>query len=134
MMRSQVLALILVACAGSQARHDDLMGALRVYSEGVRWKRFNDAVAFIKPLERERFLDARDELEDFLIDEYEIERVKFAKDKATVRMKYTWHLDSAGRVHDTWTEQNWERDGKSWLLVSEEHKRGEKMPGVDDDP
>ena len=111
--------LALVAAAGCAARPnttEDLAGEVRAYSEGVRWRRYEDAAAKLPPALREAFLDAHDELdEDLFVDDYEIARLKLHRDRnsAIVQVKYTWHLDSVGVVHDTVVEQRWRRHGKA---------------------
>ena len=132
--------LALVAAAGCAARPnttEDLAGEVRAYSEGVRWRRYEDAAAKLPPALREAFLDAHDELdEDLFVDDYEIARLKLHRDRnsAIVQVKYTWHLDSVGVVHDTVVEQRWRRHGKAWLREEEYRRRGEPMPGLEDAP
>lgn len=131
------VALAVSACAGREKAQEDFLDRLREYQEGLRWRRYEAAVAYRLPSEREAFLDARDELDDELrIDDYEIERVKFSDGRkaAIVQVRYVWHLDSVGVVHETVVEQGWERRGNAWVIVAERIKRGEKMPGVPEKP
>ena len=137
MTRALALLLVLAAsCAGSAKEGEDLLGEVRLYSEGVRWRRYEDAAARIPPGEREQFLDQREALDEELrIDDYEIHRIKVSKqDGAVVQVKYTWHLDSVGVVYDTVVEQVWEKRGVRWLLLAESRKRGERMPGLNEEP
>jgi hypothetical protein len=123
--------LVLVACAGSLKKSEDLMTDVRTYQEGLRWRKYDMAADYVPGPERERFLEERDEVDrDLRIDDYELERVKLedGRERALVRVKYTWHLDSVGAVHDTVVEQSWERQGKVWRIVGSAHKRGEEMP------
>jgi hypothetical protein len=121
-------------CGSTQrASSEDLMGEIRFYLEGVRWQRYQDAVARLPPERREAFLDEREELdEDLRIDDYEIERVKVSADgrAAVVQVKYTWHLNSVGLVRTTVSELAWQRHGKHWLVMAEVRKRGHEMPGL----
>jgi len=136
-MRAFLLGVVLCACGSSPKDGEDLLGEVRFYSEGVRWKKYEDAAARIPPGEREAFLDQKESLDDELhIDDYEIARVKLkdGKEGAVVQVKYTWHLDSVGVVYDTVVEQIWERRGVRWLRVAESRKRGERMPGLDEGP
>lgn len=137
--RSVVVLLLLgvAGCASPQKKTEDFLDDVRLYQEGLRWRRYDDAAARRLPAEREDFLDAREELdEDLRIDDYEIERVKFASKRsaAVIQVKFYWHLDSVGSVHETVVEQAWEMRGKSWLIVAEARKRGEPMPGVPERP
>jgi hypothetical protein len=121
------------ACGAAPKSSETLMDSVRGYHDGLRWQRYPTAASMIPPAERDLFLDERDEIADDLrISEYEIMRVSFddGQDRAVLRVRYTWHRDSEGIVHDTTAEQNWERHGKRWLLVEEERVRGEPMPGV----
>jgi hypothetical protein len=131
------LALSLAAagagCGAAPKASETLMDSVRGYHDGLRWQRYPTSATMIPPAERDLFLDERDEIADDLrISEYEITRVSFddGQDRAVLRVRYTWFLDSQGTVHDTTSEQRWERRGKRWLLVEEERVRGEPMPGV----
>lgn len=129
---SAVLVL-LAACAGSAQTRQSFMGAVRGYNDGLRWQRFTHSAAFIPPAERGEFVDEREELADDLrIDDYELSRVRLDQrgNRAEVQVKYTWHRDSKGLVHDTTTLQKWERHGKQWQMTEEARVRGEEMPGV----
>jgi hypothetical protein len=136
-----LLVLVLIAAAGcGKTRKDhteDLLRSSMRYQEGLRWSRFEDAAVLRPPPEREAFLDERDELsEDLKIDEYEVLRVHVTGEQrqARVQVKYTWHLDSVGVVHETVADQHWERHEHGWMLLDEWYKRGKKMPGLPDDP
>src|SRR5687767_3169217 len=132
-MRAVLIVLALVGCGGQQKPADDLLFDVRGYQEGLRWRRYEDSAARIKPSAREDFLDRRDELDEELrVDDYEIMRVKLTDQGkgATVQVKITWHMDGVGVVKDTVVEQSWERHKVGWILVAEKHKRGDEMPGV----
>lgn len=128
------LALV-VSCAGPPRRGgEQLTTDLRGYNEALRWRRYDDAAARLPVVEREAFLDARQELdEDLRIDEYEVERIKLSKDEKTavVQVRYVWHLDSIGVVHETIQEQDWEFQPPGWLLIAERRKRGHPLPLVE---
>lgn len=107
--------------------------AVRTYNEGVRWERFEMAAGHVPPIRRDEFIDRRDQLhEDLRINDYKVVRVRYDKTggRARVHVKYTWHLDSRGVVHETHTVQSWERHSRQWLLDTERHLRGEPIPGV----
>jgi hypothetical protein len=136
-MRFLAVVLVVAACAGSaQERNEALTDDVRSFQDGVRWKRYEEAAAFVPPDRREKFLDDRDEIDhDLRIDDFEVERVKVGSgaSEAIVQVRFTWHLDSVGAVHETVVDERWKKAGKSWHIVSAEHKRGEKMPAVIDD-
>jgi hypothetical protein len=125
--------LLLVGCAGGVKAREDLMYDVRSFQEGLRWRKYDMAADYVPAPSRERFLDAHDDVDaDLRIDDYELMRVKVLDDpaRAEIRVKYTWHLDSVGSVHDTVVEQSWVRQGKVWRIVASEHRRGEEMPRV----
>jgi len=131
-MNMRWLAVIgLVACGGGMNRTEDLLTDVRTFQEGIRWRKYEMSADYVPAAARERFLDQQDVIDkDLRIDDYELERIKVENDqtKARVTVKYTWHLDSVGTVHDTVVEERWERQGKVWRVVASEHKRGEDMP------
>jgi hypothetical protein len=130
--RILLVLAVLAGCGAAPKRADDLMDAVRGYNEGVRWERFPIAAARVPPREREEFVDERDQIADDLrISDYEVMRVKGdGERRASVDIKYTWYLDSAGVVHETRAIQRWERHGRAWLIVAERRLRGEPMPGL----
>jgi hypothetical protein len=126
------LAVAASGCAGRQ-RTPELDTEVRAFGDGIRWQKLAEAAARIPLRERADFLAEREELgDDLRIADFEIERIDLHGDghTASVKVQWTWMLDSRGIVHKTWTEQAWELHGKSWLMVSEERHRGEEMPGV----
>jgi hypothetical protein len=131
-MRWLLLAAVLAAgCGGGgAAAGEDLIGHVRVFQEGLRWRRYDQAADHVPAPVRARFLDAHDELDrELRIDDYEIVRVTLAgKTEATVRVRYTWHLESVGRVHETTVDERWRRQGKVWRIVSADHRHGEPLP------
>jgi hypothetical protein len=131
-MAMRALMLVsLVACSNAGARSEDLLTDVRTFQEGLRWRKYEMAADHVPATVRERFLEAHDELdEDLRIDDYELMRVKLesAGNDAYVRVKYTWHRESVGTVHETVVEQHWERQGKVWRIVASEHQRGERLP------
>ena len=123
-------AVTWAACAGGNSRGDRLMNDLRAFHEGIRWRRYDQAADFVPLPARDRFMAGREALDDDLrVADYEIERVKWRGDRdVTVQVRYTWHLDSRGVVHETVVEESWFKAGKGWILQGEERKRGEPMP------
>ena len=127
-----VLALVVCgACSGGMSRTEDLLTDVRTFQEGIRWRKYDMAADYVPAASRERFLEMQEVIDkDLRIDDYELERIKVEEGQtaARVSVKYTWHLDSVGTVHDTVVEERWERQGKVWRVVASEHKRGEEMP------
>src|SRR5262245_8868763 len=110
MMRA-VLLVSLIACASSSTRSADLLNDVRTFQEGLRWRKYEMAADYVPAAMRERFLDAHEEMDNELrVDDYEMQRVKVESggNDAYVRVKYTWHRESVGTVHETVTEQHWE--------------------------
>lgn len=136
--RLALLALLasiaLSGCAATQRKTEPLADSVRVYNDGVRWQRFDEAATRLPASLRDDFLDQRDQLhEDLRISDYEIIRVRQdAKGKrARVQIKYTWYLDSRGKVHETHAVQTWQQGEEIWILKGERFLRGEPMPGLE---
>ena len=129
----RLLALLLVAaCSQSGAKKtEDLVADVKDFQEGLRWRDYDQAANHLQAEQRTRFLDAHDDLDsDLRIDDYEVMRVHLTDQRtaATVRVKYTWHRDSVGTVHETIVDQRWELQGKVWRITGSEHKQGEELP------
>jgi hypothetical protein len=128
-----VVSLALTGCAGLGKKTPELPEEAKAYGDALRWQKLPEAAARIPPREREDFLAEREEISDDLrIGDWEFERIDWAAPgrRASVLVKWTWHLDSRGLVHDTTSIQKWELHGQRWLMVGEVRKRGEPMPGV----
>jgi len=131
MKKFLLLSLLAAGCGGLPSKGEPLIDSVMLYNDGVRWERLTHAAARVPPAAREDFLDVREELaEDLQISDWEVERVREKGSRATVRVKYTWYLDTVGTVHETHADQAWERRGKAWLLIDEQRTRGEPMPGL----
>lgn len=139
-MNSKLLGWVLVAavaggCGPAGKRQTPLIDQLREFNESVRWQQFDKAALSVPVLEREDFLDEREELaEDLEIDDFVIKRMRYrnARTWARVDVLYTWHLDSRGIVHKTTARQIWEVSGKAWIITAETRVRGEPMPGLNE--
>ena len=124
-----LVCLLLLGCGVGMGKNEDLMFDVRTFQEGLRWRKYDMAANHVPAAAREQFLEAHEDVdEDLRIDDYELEQVKITDEGATIRVKYTWHLDSVGTVHDTVCEQRWERQGKVWRIIGNARKRGEEMP------
>jgi hypothetical protein len=129
-----VLALAAAACGAAQREPEPLDQSVRVYNEGVRWQRFDDAASRLPADRRDDFLDQRDQLHDDLrISEYDVIRVRYdnKQRRARVQIKYTWYLESRGVVHETHAVQTWHRGEEIWVMRGERYLRGERMPGLE---
>ena len=135
-MKRLILLAVLASCGGAQQRTDDLLEAVRMYNDGVRWDRFPMAATRVPAKEREQFLDDREDLEkDLHISDYELVRVGSAKgENARIEVKYTWFKESEGVVRETRAVQTWERHGKTWMIVEEHRVKGPEMPGLAEPP
>jgi hypothetical protein len=136
-MKHAILVILTFAgaCAGPSGQGYALSDAVRAYTEGVKWERFDAAAAVIPPRERDLFLDERDQLaKDLRITETEILRLTQRGRRAEVHVKLTWYRDSEGVVRTSVAAQRWERQGKAWRLVDEHRARGDEMPGLREDP
>lgn len=132
MKRMIVAVIVFAACGGAQQRTDDLLEAVHMYNDGVRWDRYAMASTLVPAKEREQFLDDREDLEkDLHISDYELVRVGSAKGStATIEVKYTWFKESEGVVRETRAMQTWQRHGKAWMIVDEKRLKGPEMPGL----
>jgi hypothetical protein len=137
--RLVLLALLVLAamaaagCGAAQREPEPLDQAVRVYNDGLRWERFDEAASRLPADRRDDFLDERDQLHDDLrISDYETIRVRFdgKQRRARVQVKYTWYLESRGVVHETHAVQTWHRGDEIWVMRGERHLRGETMPGL----
>jgi hypothetical protein len=120
-------------CGAAQREPEPLDQAVRVYNEGLRWQRFDEAASRLPADRRDDFLDQRDQLHDDLrISDYDVIRVRYdgKQRRARVQVKYTWYLESRGVVHETHAVQTWHRGAEIWVMRGERHLRGETMPGL----
>lgn len=139
---AMMLALVVTTsvgagCGSSMKQSEDVMTAVRTYGDGLRWQRHAMAASKLPPAERSDFLLERDVLaEDLRINGYDVVSVEGGKDRnrTIIVLKYTWYGDREGIVRDTYARQEWERHGKVWILIKEEHLRGESMPGLAEPP
>jgi hypothetical protein len=129
-----IAAIALAGCAAAQRKTEPLADSVRAYNDSVRWQRFDDAATRLPPDRRDDFLDQRDQLhEDLRISDYEVIRVRNDPKgrRARVQIKYTWYLDSNGKVRETHAVQTWHQGDEVWILRGERFLRGEPMPGLE---
>jgi hypothetical protein len=127
------IALAGPGCAATQRKAEPLDYSVRAYNDGVRWQRFDEAATRLPADRRDDFLDQRDQLhEDLRVSDYEIIRVRHDSKgrQARVQIKYTWYLESSGKVHETHAVQTWHQGDTVWILRGERFLRGEPMPGL----
>ena len=110
---------------------DKVTEAARLYNEGVRWSKLEQAVKYLPKADARIFVDRMTALEDELefgdCDMVELTLDK-KHDKATARMSYIWIMKRRGLLEKTTTEQTWvEKDGK-WIMKHEVRLRGSPLP------
>lgn len=135
-MKHAILVILILAtgCVPPSGQAYALTDAVRTYTEGVKWERFEAAAAVIPPRERDGFLDERDLLaKDLRITDTEVLRITQRERRAEVHVKLTWYSDREGVVRESVAAQRWERHGKLWHLVDEHRARGDEMPGLRED-
>jgi hypothetical protein len=130
-------ALLLVAvgpgCGAGTRGPEPLANAVRLYNDGVRWERFDQAAQKRPFAQRDDFLDERDQVhEDLRIHDYEVVRVRYGPQRlrARVHVKYSWYLNSRGVVRETHAVQRWEQQESLWIVTGETRLRGAPMPGL----
>jgi hypothetical protein len=110
---------------------DRVTEAARLYNEGVRWNKIEQAVGYLPKEDQRIFVDRMSALEDELEfgDSDMVELTLDKKhDKATARMTYIWIMKRRGLLEKTTTEQTWvEKDGK-WIMKREVRLRGSPLP------
>jgi hypothetical protein len=133
-MRRLALLLVLpfTACfMEGYSMRDKVTEAARLYNEGVRWSKLEQAVKYLPKDDARIFVDRMTALEDELefgdADMVELTLDK-KHDKATARMSYIWMLKRRGLLEKTTTEQTWvEKDGR-WIMKCEVRLRGSPLP------
>jgi hypothetical protein len=117
---------------------DRVTEATRDYNDGVRWDMLERAAGHLPQTARSRFYERHKNLEDDLeIADYEIVSLELDKsdkkmNRATCRVQYTWTLKNVGLVRKTTTEQKWEEQGSSWVMVAETRKKGSPLTLFDE--
>lgn len=119
-------------CAFGEIRPDDpfkrqfsLEDAQKEYTDYVRWSKFEDAVAFVRPEERRAYLSRMPEFDvirftDWDVTPWEFEDVD-AKNKAIIEVTYRGYSMRTPIEVKIIEIQTWEREGKgnSWSVRSE---------------
>lgn len=121
----------LASCASAK-QGDTLADSVRQYNDGVRWERFAVAAVHVPPKERSTFVDEADErAHDLKITDYEVLKIAPKSDReASVQIKVSWYRESEGLLRETQALQSWEKHGKTWWMVDEQHVKGQEMPGL----
>src|ERR1041385_6816909 len=134
-MRTILLVVLLAACTPPKSG-DTLGDSIRIYNDGVRWERFQNAAVHVPAAERSTFVDAADErAKDVKITDYDVVKVEQKTDRVAIaQVKMSWYKDSEGTLHETQSVQTWERHGKTWLMVDESRLKGTEMPGLREPP
>jgi hypothetical protein len=126
--------VLLAACGGGlgPAATETLTDSVRIYNDGVRWQRWDNAASYLPVKDRGKWVDDSDaRAKDLKITEYDVVRIDPKGDReAKVQIKMSWYKTSEATVHETHSMQTWERHGKDWTLVDETRQRGDEMPGL----
>jgi len=126
--------IVLAACGGGlgQSASENLADSVRIYNDGIRWQRFQNAANFVPPKDRGKWVDDEDaRAKDLKITEYDVVRIDPKGEAlAKVQIKMSWYKETSATVHETHAMQTWERHGKDWLIVDETRARGDEMPGL----
>jgi len=126
--------VMLAACGGGlgPSATESLTDSVRIYNDGIRWQRFDNAANFVPPKDRGKWVDDEDaRSKDLKISEYDVVRIDPKGERlAKVQIKLSWYKNSSVTVHETHSMQTWERHGKNWIIVDETRERGDEMPGL----
>jgi hypothetical protein len=109
---------------------DRVTNAAREYNDDVRWGRFDQAASHVAKAKRQRFVERRSALEEELqIADYEVTGIEVDKKKntATARVQYSWTLRSRQLVEKTTTKQEWEQEGREWIMAKETRLSGSPL-------
>src|SRR5579862_8598247 len=117
MTRALILAVALAACAAPKAT-ESLSDTIRSYNDSIRWERYEVAAVHLPAKERSERLDEWDErAHDLKITDYDIVKVdQKGPREARVTIKLSWYLESEGKLHETHTQQVWERHDRDWIM------------------
>jgi len=121
-----IVALVgIPACAATAANGDPLDICVSRYNEGLRWKRLNNASAFVVPERRAAFMRrylSREE--DLHIESLEVRAVTKIDEAAVPTFDVTVvaeaYLMPSTVLQKTVLTERWEQREGSWLLVASE--------------
>lgn len=131
-------ALLLTGCAAAQKKspserlHDAAVG----YYDGLRWKVYRQAAAFLPAGEQADFIRRKEAERDAVsVLEYELRRLELGPDgeQAVVEVEYTWHKMPSTTLRTTRVQQRWQRVEDAWLMMEQTEVKKD-APAKDDAP
>lgn len=132
-MKPQValcLAGLLAGCLASGASREKAMTAVRVYSDAVRWSKYEDLEKHLgTSIKNQRMTALQDVASQIDFLDYEVLNIKDATEKpkepqVKAQVEYTWSLRDEGVVKKTNVTQTWILEDGHWVIDREERRGG----------
>jgi hypothetical protein len=136
MRRALLLLAFLLAggCYAPMGPREELVWAVREYSDGIRWNKIDQSARHLPVEKRQPFAERYGAVEDELeVVDYEVQRVEYDRktDSAEVRVDISWSLKRRGVIERTVLQQHWEQKGHLWMLARQSVVRGTPLPLLD---
>lgn len=125
-----LVAVVLAAssCSGgtyNSAEH--LRDSVNHFNDAIRWGQHFRAAEWVQADHRNLWLsERRDWGDDLRIADYEVLDTQIGETgrTATVRVSMDWYRLSVGEVESSMLTQQWVKEGRTWVMASEEVTEG----------
>ena len=120
-----VAAGALSMMVGCPPKHELLYQSVSEFNNGLRWKKWEDAGAFMPPGLRVAFLQSleKEKADDRLnITDFEVKEVLLDDEAkhAVVRVRLAWYFNDSGIEKKSLIIQKWERIEDKWAMMAME--------------
>jgi hypothetical protein len=123
-----LVALLLGGCM-IRSNKENLQDALLKYNAAVRWGRTEWMAELVPKEKRSTLMARRQEFGDLQITGCQVGEVKVkGSNKALAVVRVDWYMMRSGRLHTSFIEQTWKREGERWFITKQRLVRGAPYP------
>jgi hypothetical protein len=123
-----LVALLLGGCM-IRSNKENLQDALLKYNAAVRWGRTEWMTELVQKEKRSTLMVNRREFGDLQVTGCQVGEVNVkGSNKALAVVRVDWYLVRSGRLHTSFIEQTWKREGERWFITKQRLVRGAPCP------
>jgi len=127
---ASTVAALSIGCSGGYNSQERLRDNINLYNNALRWGQYFKAARYLSDDGRETWLaEHRDWSDDMRIADFEVVDTDLEDDgeRAMVRVVVSWYRLSQSEVQTSMLAQQWEKDGRAWVLSEENVEEGARL-------
>jgi hypothetical protein len=134
-VRGLILLCLLSGCVNPHTTDpkEILRDSVRSFNDALRWQNFSEAISYLPPERRQRFLDHANNLRDEVeISDYEITSSQpKGPERVEIRVQMQWQSKRSGLLRKIELTELWQKGPGDWVVIDLRQRGVERLPLLD---